>query len=135
MLGREVVEGEQRVAIPDEALNRLVVFYAPGLDESVEGRKRILPGLCHPDFLAAPAWLSVIGCFNRRRPSSVSLSAWQLSKLETSASPASRNRFVSERSNVLGILIRGLAYGNRLDAGRGTVDVAVGIDAVPGLFL
>jgi hypothetical protein len=42
MLGREVVEGEQRVAIPDQAFNRLVVFDAPDLDESVEGGKRMI---------------------------------------------------------------------------------------------
>jgi len=35
VLGREVVEGEQRVAILDQALDRLVVFDAPGLDEGV----------------------------------------------------------------------------------------------------
>src|SRR5215470_14453553 len=53
-LGREVVEGEQRVAILDQALDRLVVFDAPGLDEGVEGRKRILLCLGHPDFLQRP---------------------------------------------------------------------------------
>src|SRR5437763_11338517 len=54
VLGREVVEGEQRVAILDQTLDRLVVFDAPGLDEGVEGRKRILLGFCHPDFLQRP---------------------------------------------------------------------------------
>jgi hypothetical protein len=43
VLGREVVEGEQRVAILDQALDRLVVFDAPGLDEVVEGRNSIAP--------------------------------------------------------------------------------------------
>jgi len=43
VLGREVAE--QRVAILDQALDRLVVFDAPGLDEGVEGSKRILLGL------------------------------------------------------------------------------------------
>src|SRR5438105_9077630 len=51
---REVVEGEQRVAILDQTLDRLVVFDAPGLDEGVEGRKRILLGFGHPDFLQRP---------------------------------------------------------------------------------
>src|SRR6266404_3114986 len=51
VLGREVVEAEQRVAILDQALDCLVVFDAPGLDEGVEGCKRILLGLGHPDFL------------------------------------------------------------------------------------
>src|SRR5258706_6056937 len=54
VLGREVVEGEQRVAILDQTLDRLVVFDAPGLDEGVEGRKRILLGFGHPDFLQRP---------------------------------------------------------------------------------
>jgi len=36
VLGREVVEGEQRVAILDQALDRLAVFDDPGLDERVE---------------------------------------------------------------------------------------------------
>jgi hypothetical protein len=30
VLGREIVEGEQRVAILDQAFDRLVVFDAPG---------------------------------------------------------------------------------------------------------
>src|SRR5215468_3707229 len=51
VLGREVVEAQQRVAILDQALDCLVVFDAPGLDEGVEGGKRILLGLGHPDFL------------------------------------------------------------------------------------
>src|SRR5436190_5234878 len=45
MLGREVVEGQQRIAIFDQALDRLVVFDAPGLDEDIERRERILLGL------------------------------------------------------------------------------------------
>src|ERR1700693_4988953 len=36
MLGREVVEGEQRLTILDQALDGLVVFDAPGFDEGVE---------------------------------------------------------------------------------------------------
>src|SRR6266498_2928870 len=54
VLGREVVEGEQCVAILDQALDRLVVFDAPGLDEGGEGRQRDLLGLGHPDFLQRP---------------------------------------------------------------------------------
>jgi hypothetical protein len=46
----ERVEGEQRVAILDQALDRLVVFDGPSFDEGVERRKRILLGLGHPDF-------------------------------------------------------------------------------------
>src|ERR1700682_365472 len=51
VLGREVVEGQQRVAIFDQALDRLVVFDAPGLDEDVERCERIVLGLGHPDLL------------------------------------------------------------------------------------
>src|SRR5262245_25274348 len=54
VLGREVVEAEQGVAILDQALDRLVVFDTPGLDEGVEGGKRIRLGLGHPDFLQRP---------------------------------------------------------------------------------
>jgi hypothetical protein len=49
VLGREVVEGEQRVAVLAQALDRLVVFATVALDEGVEGGVRILPGLGHPD--------------------------------------------------------------------------------------
>jgi hypothetical protein len=45
VLGPEVVEGEQRVVILDQALDCLVVFDAPGFDEGVERRERILLGL------------------------------------------------------------------------------------------
>ncbi len=51
VLGREVVEGQQRVAILGQAFHRLVVFDAPGLDEGVERCERILLGLGHPDLL------------------------------------------------------------------------------------
>src|SRR5215468_2673801 len=42
MLGREVVEGQQLIAIFDQAFDRLVVFDAPGLDEDIERLERIL---------------------------------------------------------------------------------------------
>jgi hypothetical protein len=51
VLGREVVEGNQRVAILDQALDSLVVFDAPGFDEGVERGECILLGLGHPDLL------------------------------------------------------------------------------------
>jgi len=51
MLCGEVVEGQQRIAIFDKTLDRLVVFDAPGLDEGIERRKRIRLGLSHPDLL------------------------------------------------------------------------------------
>src|SRR5947199_7505598 len=54
VLGREVVEGQQRIAILAQALDRLVVFDAPGLDEGVERHERILLGLGHPDLLQRP---------------------------------------------------------------------------------
>jgi hypothetical protein len=49
VLGRELVEGQQGVAILDQALDCLVVFDASGFDEGVEGEERILLGLGHPD--------------------------------------------------------------------------------------
>src|SRR6266536_2615660 len=54
VLGRELVEGQQRIAILDQALDSLVVLDAPGFDEGVEGEQRILPGLGHPDLLECP---------------------------------------------------------------------------------
>ncbi len=38
VLGGKVVKGEQRIAILDQTLDRLVVFDAPGLDERRIGR-------------------------------------------------------------------------------------------------
>src|ERR1700687_2800090 len=51
VLSREVVEGKQRVAILDQALDSLVVFDAPSFDEGVERGECILLGLGHPDLL------------------------------------------------------------------------------------
>src|SRR3981081_1079008 len=51
VLSREVVEGKQRVAILDQALDSLVVFDALGFDEGVERGECILLGLGHPDLL------------------------------------------------------------------------------------
>jgi hypothetical protein len=50
-LGWEVVEGEERIAILDEAFGRFLVFDAPSLDEGIERPKRILLGFRHPDLL------------------------------------------------------------------------------------
>src|SRR5271167_2178195 len=47
-------ESQQRVAILDQAFDRLIVFDGPGFDEGVERRKRILLGLGHPDLLERP---------------------------------------------------------------------------------
>src|SRR6266550_6735229 len=51
VLSREVVEGKQRVAIVDQALDSLVIFDAPDFDEGVERGECILLGLGHPDLL------------------------------------------------------------------------------------
>ena len=51
MLGWEVIEDQERVPIFAQALDRLLVFSAPGLDQGVERRERILLGLGHPDLL------------------------------------------------------------------------------------
>jgi hypothetical protein len=51
VLSREVIEGKQRVAILDQALDSLVVFDAPDFDEGVERGECILLGLGHPDLL------------------------------------------------------------------------------------
>lgn len=41
MLGREVVEGEQLVAIPDQAFGGLRVFRFEGFDEQIECVMRV----------------------------------------------------------------------------------------------
>src|SRR6476620_199919 len=51
VLSREVVEGKQRVAILDQALDSLVVFDAPSFDEGVERGECILLGLGPPNLL------------------------------------------------------------------------------------
>src|SRR3981081_2149537 len=51
VLSREVVEGKQRVAILDQALDSLVIFDAPDFGEGVELGECILLGLGHPDLL------------------------------------------------------------------------------------
>src|SRR3982075_3263891 len=51
VLSQEVVEGKQRVAILDQALDSLVVFDAPSFDEGVERGECILLGLGHPNLL------------------------------------------------------------------------------------
>src|SRR5438132_1032166 len=54
VLGGEVVERQQCVAILDQAVDRLVVLDAPAFDEGVERREGILLGLGHPDLLQRP---------------------------------------------------------------------------------
>ena len=60
VLGGEVVEGEQRLTILDQAFDGLVVFDAPGFDEGVERSERIFLGLGHPDFLERPLGFRVL---------------------------------------------------------------------------
>src|SRR5215467_10954529 len=60
MLGRKIVEGEQRLAILDQAFDRLVVFDTPSFDEGVECCERIFLGLSHPDFLERPLGFRVL---------------------------------------------------------------------------
>ena len=54
VLGGEVVEGEQHVAILGQALDRLVVLRAVDFRESIERGLGVLPGLGHPDVLKRP---------------------------------------------------------------------------------
>ena len=51
VLGREVIEGEQRFAVLAEALDRLVVLDAIAFDEAIECSLGIRPGRRHPDAL------------------------------------------------------------------------------------
>src|SRR5215211_2337420 len=60
VLGREVVEGKQRIAILGQAVDRLSVFDAPGFDEGVESDERLLLGLGHPDLLQRPLGLRLL---------------------------------------------------------------------------
>src|SRR5438067_10104551 len=60
VLGREVVEGKQRIAILGQAVDRVSVFDAPGFDEGVESDERLLLGLGHPDLLQRPLGLRLL---------------------------------------------------------------------------
>src|SRR5665213_3993451 len=51
MLGREVVERQQRFTVSDQTLGRLRIFGAVGLQEGVEGAMRRSARLGHPDCL------------------------------------------------------------------------------------
>src|SRR5688500_8281032 len=51
MLGGEVIEREQRIAILDEAFDGLFVFEAVGRDERIACGLSVHPGLGHPDVL------------------------------------------------------------------------------------
>jgi hypothetical protein len=54
VLGGEVVERQQCVAILDQALDRRVVLDTPAFEEGVERREGILLGLGRPDLLQRP---------------------------------------------------------------------------------
>ena len=54
VLGGEVVERQQDVAVPGQAGRGLVVLRPVGFQEEVEGALGILPGFGHPDVLQAP---------------------------------------------------------------------------------
>jgi hypothetical protein len=60
MLEREVVEGQQRLTILDQAFDGLVVFDAPGFDEGIARGERLFLGLGHPDFLERPLGFRVL---------------------------------------------------------------------------
>src|SRR4030088_905033 len=60
VLSREVVEGKQRVAILDQALDSLVVFDAPGFDEGVERGECMVLGRGDSDLLARTLCLRLL---------------------------------------------------------------------------
>ena len=60
MLGREVVEGEQRLAVLLQALGRLVVLDLVALDERVECGFGVGLRLRHPDLLQSPLGLPLL---------------------------------------------------------------------------
>src|SRR5207342_3812627 len=59
VLGREVVEREQRIAVLGQAIARSLVFDLVGFDKGFQGRNGILLGLGHPDLLQRTLGLGV----------------------------------------------------------------------------
>jgi hypothetical protein len=51
LFGRKVVEGQQRIAILDQTIDRSIVLDAPGFDEGIKRDECIPLGLGHPDLL------------------------------------------------------------------------------------
>jgi hypothetical protein len=51
VLSREVVEGQQLVAVFHQLAHGLLILHAVGFDEEIEGGCRLLLGLGHPDVL------------------------------------------------------------------------------------
>jgi hypothetical protein len=60
-VGGELREAGGSAGKLDQALDRLVVFDAPGLDQGIEGRERVLSWSRPSRFPAVRAWLSVVG--------------------------------------------------------------------------
>src|SRR3977135_2787574 len=60
VLCREVVEGEQSIAVFGHAFDRLLVFYVVDFDECVECDESILLGLGHPYLLQFALGLSLL---------------------------------------------------------------------------
>src|SRR3954470_10892376 len=54
MLGGEIVEREQRLAILDQTFGGFLVLDAPGLDKCIERGERLVFGFSHPNFLQRP---------------------------------------------------------------------------------
>src|ERR1700682_1706449 len=101
VLSREVVEGKQRVAILDQALDSLVVFDAPGFDEGVERGECILPGLGHPDLLERTPGLRLLALGQRHWRSCAPNSAGRVSSATPPRPPArSRGRRRRPRARV-----------------------------------
>ena len=74
----KVVEGEQRLPVPDQAGGGLVVLGAVGVDEVVEGSLGRIASLGHPDRVQVLLGLGlhVLRCWRRSRVS-LGPSAWQ----------------------------------------------------------
>src|SRR6202035_3591170 len=71
MLCREVVEGEQSIAVFGQAFDRLLVFNVVDFDERVECDESILLGPGHPDLLQCDPpskwWTPLINSFGSRK--------------------------------------------------------------------
>src|SRR5207302_9186029 len=59
VLGREVVERQQRIAVLGQAIGSSLVFDLVGFDKGFQGRNGILLGLGHPDLLQRALGLGV----------------------------------------------------------------------------
>ena len=59
VLGCEVVERQQRIAVLGQAIGSSLVFELVGFDKGFQGRNGILLGLGHPDLLQCALGLGV----------------------------------------------------------------------------